>query len=61
MVEPSLVKSIQLDETVYNQEVIKLLDKDGFVLHQIRPKPEKAWELFVEILIKWEKEKNETI
>ena len=57
MVEPSQVKSIQLDESIYNQEVIKLMDKDGFVLHTIRPKSGKAWELFVEILIKWEKEK----
>ena len=58
MVEPSAIKSIQLDESVYNNTVIKLMDKDGFTLHEIKPKPEKAWELFVEILIKWEEEKE---
>ena len=63
MVRIDKIDSVQLDESVYNRPKINLINKQGFNIYTLTPKPERAWETFVEILkqIEEERKKNETI
>ena len=58
MVSIDKIYSVQLDESVYNRPKILLIGKDGFNLHTLTPKPERAWETFVEILKQIEEERK---
>lgn len=53
------VGGISLDTSVYNKPKIIITDKSGAVMHTITPRPEKAWEAYMELLRNFEKEKDE--
>lgn len=55
------IKEITLDTEVYLKEKIIFKNHEGKIVKTIYPKPEKAWEVFTQIVINWRKEVNNGI